>query len=111
MTVSEKMREDERENRGKQILIGAAILSTISVVVVGFLMGWRFVPGWVGESLGTVAGVLTTPFLMETSFFLLGLTIVIGLNARRRRRTGDEFVTIEVSEDVEAKDAAPRGKG
>jgi hypothetical protein len=91
-------RSDEGENRGRQLLAGAGILFALSALVVTFLMGWRYVPGWVGESLGTMAGIMSTPFFMEASFFILGLVIVIGLNTWRRHRAGDEFVTIETNE-------------
>lgn len=86
------------ENRGKQILTGAAILFTISAMAVGLLMGWRFIPGWVGESFGTLAGVISTPFFMEATFAILGLVIVIGLNTWRRHKAGDEYVAIDISE-------------
>ena len=102
---------DAAESRRTQILVGAGIMFTVAAVVVTFLMCWRFVPGWVGESLGTVAGALSTPFLMEGSFALLGFFIVIGLNIWRRKKAGDEFVTIEV-EDLEPRgreDAKPPG--
>ena len=96
--MSKKEAVNEGENRGKQILVGAAILLVVSTFFVSFLMGWRFIPGWVGESLGTVAGIMSTPFFMEGSFLMLGLVIVIGLNAWRRHKGGDEFVTIETSD-------------
>lgn len=89
---------DEGESSGKQILAGGLILFAVSVVMVSFLMGWRFIPGWVGESLGTVAGIMSTPFFMEGTFLLLGLFIVLGLNTWRRHKAGDEFVTIETEE-------------
>ena len=90
------------ENRGRQLFTGAGILFVISLLVVTFLMGWRYVPGWVGESLGTLAGIMSTPFFMEASFFILGLVIVIGLNTWRRHRAGDEFVTIDTKGTPEA---------
>jgi hypothetical protein len=83
------------ESRGKQILIGAAIMFVLTVVVVGFLMGWRLIPGWVGESFGMVAGIMSTPFFMEGSFILLGLIIVISLNTWRRNKDGDELVYLD----------------
>ena len=89
---------DDAASRKRQILAGAAILFAVGALVVGFLMGWRFVPGGIGESLGTVAGVVSTPFFMEASFAMLGFVIVIALNVWRRHKAGDEFVTIETVE-------------
>jgi uncharacterized membrane protein len=88
-------KEEPVENRGKQIFVGAAIMSAVSGMVVSLLLGWRFIPGWVGESIGTFAGVLSTPFFMEASFILLGLAIVLALNIWRRRREDDELVYLE----------------
>jgi len=91
------------ESRGKQIFVGGAILFVLTALVVSLLIGWRMVPGWVGESFGMLAGVLSTPFFMETSFAMIGLLIVIGLNIWRRHREGDEFVSLE---ELEKRDAA-----
>ena len=97
------MSEEKFEtSRGKQIFVGAAIMFTLTVIVVGFLLGWRLIPGWVGESFGMLAGVMSTPFFMEGSFILLGLLIVISLNIWRRHNDGDEFVCLEIeTPDVE----------
>jgi len=87
--------ENSEDGRGRQIFVGGAILTVLTVAVVGLLVGWRFIPGWVGEAFGMVAGVFSTPFLMEGSFVVIGLLTVLGLNILRRRKDGDEFVEIE----------------
>ena len=87
--------EQLRDVRVKQIAIGAGILMTLAVVVPGTLMGWRYLPGVLGEWIGMMVGLMTTPFIMESSFLLLGLVIVIGLNIRRNAKEGDEFVYLE----------------
>ncbi|QTN30822.1 hypothetical protein HZ994_00245 [Akkermansiaceae bacterium] len=104
MPVEDDNTAVDGESRSRQILAGSAILLGISTVTVVFLMGWRHVPGWVGESLGTVAGIMSTPFFMEASFFLLGLFIVIALNIWRKRRAGDEFVSIEIGDPDDRSD-------
>lgn len=85
----------ERDERYKQLGVGMIILIVVTVVVVGLLGGWRYIPGVVGEWIGIVMGVATTPFILETTFFLLGLTIVLFLNSYRRHREGDEFVYLD----------------
>jgi hypothetical protein len=87
------------ENRGKQFLVGGAILFVVAAGFVSLLMYWRLIPGWVGESVGMVVGIMSTPFFMEASFVFLGFLIVVGLNIWRRHKEGDEFVTIEEKED------------
>ncbi len=79
----------------RQVAIGAGILLVITVVVTGLLLGWRLLPGVLGEWVGTMLGILTTPFFMEASFVVLGLVIVILLNHWRRIKDGDEFMYLE----------------
>ncbi len=89
--------EHQQENRGRQVLVGGAVSGGLLVLVVSLLLGWRYLPGWVGEGFGVVAGVITTPFFMEATFFVTGMLIVVGLNIWRRNREGDEFVYIDES--------------
>jgi len=84
-----------RDERVKQVAIGVGILMMLTVAVPGMLLGWRAFPGLLGEWLGTIIGIMTTPFFMETTFVILGLVIVVGLNSWRRRKDGDEFVYLE----------------
>jgi hypothetical protein len=83
------------DERVKQVAVGVVILTTLTVLVAGTLLGWRLIPGLVGEWVGTMIGILTTPFFMEASFAILGLVTVISLNIWRRRKDGDEFVYLE----------------
>ncbi len=83
------------DERVKQVAIGASILIMLTVVVSGLLIGWRLLPGLLGEWVGTMIGIMTTPFFMEASFAILGLVTVIGLNHWRQHKDGDEFVYLE----------------
>jgi hypothetical protein len=83
------------DERVRQVAVAAGILLTLTILVPGLLITWRFMPGFVGEWVGTVMGVLTTPFIMETSFLILGLVIVILINHWRQQKEGDEFVYLE----------------
>lgn len=86
----------DNDNQVKQIAAGAAILALLTALVCGTLAGWRYVPGLLGEWLGMMVGVMTTPFLLEASFVILGLTLVLALNYWHQRRTGDEWVDLEM---------------
>jgi hypothetical protein len=83
------------ENRKLSIAMGALIFAGISAFVLTLIIGWRLVPGLLGEWLGVIAGILSTPFFLEASFVILGFFIVICLNNWRRSREGDEFVYLE----------------
>ena len=90
-----KEMDQSRDERVKQVAIGVSILVALTVTVPALLLGWRRLPGLVGEWLGTIIGIMTTPFFMETTFAILGLVIVISLNSWRQRKDGDEFVYLE----------------
>lgn len=81
--------------RRRQIAVGGVILLLITVLVCGVLMGWRHLPGLLGEWVGVMIGVVTTPFFLELSFAILGLTIVFMLNHWRQKRAGDELMYLE----------------
>lgn len=89
------MTHAEDQERKKQIAIGGGILLALALLVCGAIYGWRFLPGLLGEWVGTMIGVMTTPFFLEASFVILGFIIVISLNVWRRHREGDELVYLE----------------
>jgi hypothetical protein len=78
-----------------QIVVCAAILLVLTTVVCGLLIGWRHLPGLLGEWMGFMIGVVTTPFFMEASFAVIGLTIVLVINHWRQKRAGDELMVLE----------------
>jgi hypothetical protein len=84
-----------QDERMKQVAIGAGLFMLLAVVVAGLLVSWRFIPGLLGEWVGTMMGLVMTPFILETSFAILGLLTVISLNIWRRRKDGDDFVYLE----------------
>ncbi|MEI8037249.1 MAG: Hpt domain-containing protein [Verrucomicrobiota bacterium] len=88
----------DNDNRVKQIAVGVGILTVLTVAFCGTLVGWRHVPGLAGEWLGLIVGVMTTPFLLEASFVILGLTVVLVLNSWHRRRSGDDWVELDPSQ-------------
>lgn len=95
--------EEEQEPRifeRRQVMIGVGILGVFLLLVLALMLGWRKVPGVVGETLGIFAGIISTPFLLEFSFVVAGLLIVVGLNSWRRHREGDELVYLEEAEGL-----------
>lgn len=84
-----------RDERVRQATVGVGILIGLATLICGLLLGWRFVPGIVGEWIGTMVGIMSTPFFLEGSFMILGLVIVISLNVWHRHKEGDELVYLE----------------
>jgi hypothetical protein len=101
--------EAERDERVRQVAVGVSILLTLTLLVAGLLMTWRMVPGLIGETLGTIMGILTTPFFMEASFVILGAVLVIYLNHLRQIKDGDDFVTLEMPDAAATKSSDDLG--
>lgn len=93
-SVTPGMKKPDRE-QSVQIMVCAAILLALTTVVCGLLIGWRHLPGLWGEWMGFMVGVITTPFFMEASFAVIGLTLVLVINHWRQKRAGDELMVLE----------------
>lgn len=91
------------DERFKQVLIAMAILLGVSCGVVGLWLGWMHIPGPLGEFVGMIVGVMSTPFFLEASFVTLGILIIMLVSAVQRQRDGEEFVT---PEQLQAREAA-----
>lgn len=89
------------DERVKQMAIAVGILLAVACGVVALWLGWMRIPGPVGEFLGMVVGIMSTPFFLEASFVIVGILILIVVNAIQRQREGDLFLT---PEELEARD-------
>ena len=83
-----------RDERVKQVIVAVAILLGVMVLSVAIRLAGS-APGLLGEWFGMIAGFLSTPVLLEVSFFTIGLIIVVSVNHWRMKREGDEFVYLE----------------
>lgn len=92
------MVQDERK---QQVIVGFCVVAGVAGLIL--LIAWaRFLPGVGGEFFGRILGIISTPFLMEASFCVLGLVLVMTLNIWRQRREGDELVYLEEIKDAPA---------
>lgn len=89
----------KRSPRTRQILIGAAIMAGVALIIPLLFVG-ALLPGVVGEWMGMLFGMITTPFILEATFVIFGLMIVFALNHWRIKREGDEFVYLEEDKDL-----------
>ncbi len=80
------------------MLLVFLVILALTLTLCGALLGSKHIPGVLGEWIGMMAGVMTTPFFMEASFILIGLSIVVWINHHRQKRAGDDFVEFEVKD-------------
>ncbi len=81
------------DERVKQVAVACGILLAVACGVVALWLGWMRIPGPAGEFLGMIVGIMSTPFFLEATFVIVGVLILMVLNAIQRQRDGDEFVT------------------
>jgi hypothetical protein len=92
----------QRLNERKiQIAVGAGILLALTLVVCGLLIGRPHMSGVIGEWIAFMVGVMTSPFFMEATFAVIGLTLVLAINHWRQKRAGDELMYLEEVDDPE----------
>ncbi|HEX5790870.1 MAG TPA: hypothetical protein VFY13_06935 [Luteolibacter sp.] len=91
--------------RAKQVVFAALVLLGLTLFICAALVGWVHLPGIWGEWLGTIVGVMSTPFFLEASFVFIGIILVIAINHHRQKRDGDDFVEMEVED---SKDSSKR---
>jgi len=90
-----------RDERFKQVAVGVVVLAIVLVVTLGVRLA-SFLPGIVGDFFGIITGILSTPIMLEISFFTIGLMIVFAINHWRMKRDGDEFVYLDQIPEPEA---------
>ncbi|MFM2170531.1 MAG: hypothetical protein RI957_760 [Verrucomicrobiota bacterium] len=81
-----------RQLRHAALIIGGVILGIIS------LWAGRFLPGTAGEVLARIFHILTTPIILEASFGVLGIVIVMTL-AHYNEKNADEWVELDFPDD------------
>lgn len=82
----------------------------VALLVIGLLIlfhafltfGRHFLPGFAGELCGRLQGLSVTPFVMEISLVCFGFLSVMIINNVRRKWDGEEFVSLEISDDPES---------
>lgn len=88
------MGEMARDERWKQVGAGLAVLAGLTCIGLLLVFG-RHLPGLAGEFFARVLGLVTTPFILETTVCILGFVVVMTLNYWRQWRDGDELVYLD----------------
>ncbi len=86
-------------------------------IILGSMLGWHFllwvgykyVGGYVGELSSKIQGFSVTPFFMEFFFSAFGLLAVLAVNSIRRKWAGEDFIEVEINDDLAQSVALNRG--
>ena len=82
------------DERKKHILVGIALIMFF-FFCLGGIAAVAYLPGYAGEVGQLCLALVTSPFLMETAIAFLALTLLLGINAWRRTREGDDWITLD----------------
>jgi hypothetical protein len=78
-------------------LLGPLLIFLTFAAGIGFLLSRSAEAREVTSSaLSTLFGIVTTPFVLETTVALTGLVVVLTYNQWRLQKEGDEWVEMEV---------------
>ena len=91
--------------------VGTGLLLGVTVLACALLTGWRYLPSPLGDWLGILAGVISTPFLMEGFFLCCGFFLILWLNQHRRRAEGEEWVDLAKWEESGTADGSSAEQG
>lgn len=59
-----------------------------------------YTDGFLQESAAKIAGFMSSPLFMESSFFFIGLILLLSYNVIRRKLDGDDYVEMEIPDDL-----------
>lgn len=96
------------ESRAKQMAVAAIVLAAVFVPLICLILFWRYIPGWLGESLGMFAGLISSPFILEGFFLIMGFFLVIFINSWRRKSGGGDFLEFDASDFEKPQDPEER---
>ena len=85
----------------RSLLVGFGIILAAASFIALIWMG-MFLPGFAGEVFRKIAGLMWTPVILDVSLFLLGIILILWLNIAIRAREGEEYVSIELAENLPA---------
>ena len=87
--------------RLRQFLSALALIAAVAAGIVGLWLG-RYLPGSAGELFQAMFRLLTTPIILEISFFSIGLLIVMALSHYHETRH-NEWVEMDFPDEPSPK--------
>ncbi|MCW1923812.1 hypothetical protein OKA05_14690 [Luteolibacter arcticus] len=87
-----------RDERKRQVATAIGIIGGLAALFLLLVMATGL-PGVAGEFFARVAGIVTTPFLLEGTLAIVGFILVILINHWRHQREGDELVYLDEVKD------------
>jgi len=85
-------------SRTRQLINAFLIIAAVIFGIIGLWAG-RFLPGPLGSICAQIFHIVTTPIILEISFGILGILIVLAL-AHYHEKHADEWVEMDVPDEI-----------
>ncbi len=96
--IAKKSSEWEK-NWVKTLTVGCTIMMGFFFILAAVGMTAHYSTGVVQEVAAKIGGLMSSPVVMELSFFFIGFTLLICYNIYRRKADGDDFVEMEIKDE------------
>lgn len=94
----------------KTLIIGCSVMFIFFLALAILALCAIYLEGFPKTVAEKIAGLISSPVIMELNFFFMGFFLLIAFNTFRRMREGDEYVYLEVVDEPSAKSSLPATK-
>lgn len=83
----------------KTLMVGCSIMMAFFFILAAVGMTAHFSSGIIQETAAKIGGMMSSPVIMELSFFFIGLILLLSYNIYKRKSEGDDFVEMEIKDE------------
>jgi len=83
----------------KTLTVGCSIMMGFFFILAAVGMIAHYSTGIVQEVAAKIGGLMSSPVIMELSFFFIGFFLLMCYNIYRRKADGDDFVEMEIKDE------------
>ena len=83
----------------KTLIVGCSIMMAFFFILAAVGMTAHYSTGFLQETAAKIGGMMSSPVIMELSFFFIGFILLCCYNIYRRNADGDDFVEMEIKDE------------
>jgi len=83
----------------KTLMVGCSIMMAFFFILALVGITAHYSTGFVQETAAKIGGLMSSPVIMELSFFFIGFILLLSYNIYRRKSEGDDFVEMEIKDE------------
>lgn len=83
----------------KTLMVGCSMMMAFFFILAAVGLTAHYASGFIQETAAKIGGMMSTPVIMEASFFFIGLILLCCYNIYRRKAEGDDFVEMEIKDE------------